>query len=469
MSQKSESKRSKTSRKKRKDNEKAASALAVPPGENQARIDVESTNSLKIEACTISPPDGTTIINIADKSSSSTNSKESSARKKQRTCKCNCVKKHLVGSPHEESAVRRASQRLQIKNYKLPFEHLPRECKIHVFSYLTIFERGVAAQVCCDWRDLMQLPGVWSNIDLSVFNVSRQKPPGARHRSNGCYFCRKYETYNKQVSSFLQYLKFVRPSLKSLALTLDFGSKKDKWDKLLVSFLTDSRCSELFSVQLDWRQAPLQPMCYDSYCCHFSKVRCMFKLHIERGIIFEDFFNHFTKLTSRLRHLAIPFPWTWKNVRFLCRLKKLEHLSLDQYSVLKCPEQGMLDAVLTAMPNLRYLKLAICMPFFGHKKMFTVSHQRLEVLDIGQCQGFFLNQLNLPSLHAIHVSRAPWQGALLNPNKIPCIINLLLDGSTKVTHINKFQLDDYWKEYEYEEMKAHLDKVCPCYRHATRW
>ena len=50
-----------------------------------------------------------------------------------------------------------------------PFEALPEVCQLHVFSYLTVLERGRASAVCRHWNSLLQSATLWTNVDLTVF------------------------------------------------------------------------------------------------------------------------------------------------------------------------------------------------------------------------------------------------------------------------------------------------------------
>lgn len=39
---------------------------------------------------------------------------------------------------------------------KFPFQHLPLDCRLKVFSFLSSTERGLVAQVCNDWSELIR-------------------------------------------------------------------------------------------------------------------------------------------------------------------------------------------------------------------------------------------------------------------------------------------------------------------------
>jgi len=53
----------------------------------------------------------------------------------------------------------------------LQFSALPPEVKLRVFALLSATERGVAARVCRDWRALMRVPTLWSDIDTTTLPV----------------------------------------------------------------------------------------------------------------------------------------------------------------------------------------------------------------------------------------------------------------------------------------------------------
>jgi len=111
-----------------------------------------------------------------------------------------------------------------------PFQSLPVDCRLKVFSMLSITDRGRAACVCKDWCALMRMPGLWTDIDFLSFAFCRRCAKTGRDCTPLCY-----ATYKTRMKSFFRFLFSVRPKIRRLRASFDIGHHRDGWlDQLQV-------------------------------------------------------------------------------------------------------------------------------------------------------------------------------------------------------------------------------------------
>ena len=112
-----------------------------------------------------------------------------------------------------------------------PFQSLPVDCRLKVFSMLSITERGRAACVCKDWCALMRMPELWSNVDFLSFASCQRCAETGRDCTLLCY-----TTYRTRMKSFFRFLFSVRPKIRRLRASFDIGHHRDGWlEQLQVS------------------------------------------------------------------------------------------------------------------------------------------------------------------------------------------------------------------------------------------
>jgi len=105
-----------------------------------------------------------------------------------------------------------------------PFQSLPVDCRLKVFSMLSITERGRAARVCKDWCALMRMPELWSNVDFLSFAFCQRC---AKTRRDCTLLC--YTNYRTRMKSFFRFLFSVRPKIRRLCASFDIGHHRDGW------------------------------------------------------------------------------------------------------------------------------------------------------------------------------------------------------------------------------------------------
>ena len=382
-----------------------------------------------------------------------------------------------------ESDSRRQSERLIKMNYKFPFEDLPHVCKLKIFSYLSINEKGVASQVSLEWNRLMKSPGLWSHINFSSFS-----PTGLAVKSKQCRSAKvtpttffhgpypwlsnyiEYDDYKARISKFLAYMEDIRPKLRHLSFTYDVGQPKDEWLKWMIALLNGSQCHDLAYANIDWTWTPLRLSCSDRYCCLFNKMQIKYRIHETRVHSFNKLQEVLAKVAPRLVHLKTPFDWSPRSVLLMCRLKEVRTLQLGQYMMLKGIQQEMLDTLLRNMPQLRELEVKVCSPYYNSTSTYAIRHPGLELLDISLCKGFFLHELMCPRLTVLKVGRYPWKGPIVNKatNKLPCMYTMCRQGAPRLAYINRHHIQAYWVEFLYDELNTVLCKVCSCKDHLYR-
>ncbi len=414
---------------------------------------------------------------------SHTESEQTPAPKMKRICssctkECHWRKKRCASLPPESDS-RRQSERLIKLNYKFPFEDLPDVCKLKIFSYLQPCDKGRAAQVCQEWRQLMRSPGLWAHMNFSAFNpaaVSQKcksfrgvKAMPLTFHGQFPWFCNnvEYDEYKGRVHKFLTYVQDIKPKLKSLSFVYDLGEPKDEWLKWITDLLDKAQCQDLTHANIDWTSTPLRLSCTDRYCCLFNKMQIKYRLHEKRVKYFNKLQGVLAKVAPKLSHLKVPFDWSPRSVLLMCRLKQLRTLQLGQYMMLLGVRQEMVDTLLRNMPQLRELEIRVCSPHQNYTTTYSIAHSGLQLLDVSTSKGFFIHELECPQLTVLKIGRFPWKGPIVDKetNKLPCVYSLCQKGTPRLSYINRHHLQPYWTEFLYDELNAALCKLCSCKDH----
>jgi hypothetical protein len=348
---------------------------------------------------------------------------------------------------------------------RFPFQQLPPDCMLKIFSFLTPVERGQAAQVCSQWRTLIKSASLWSSVDLTVFPLCTQK--SARHECTE--LC--YSAYRSRMRKFIKYLVSVKPALRSLRFAYDIGEYKDGWLECLQSLVKASRCIELEVANLNWKETPIRPFWSESITWSTSDYNELMHRHRHRQRLFVNFFDLFTAAAPNVKQLVLPFDWSHRSLLALTRLRRLENLVLEKYFVFQSMEQEALDQLLRQLPNLRRLILEVWTPSGRGLLFFRLSSNSLEYLDVSQCRGFYVGSVNLPKVTVFKISRHPWNGPLVAADSItvPCIYEVLCEGAPNLRQLNEHTLRPDWRETSYEELDVVLKAICSCRVHKSGW
>jgi len=336
---------------------------------------------------------------------------------------------------------------------KLNFSELPPEVKLCVFALLTATERGVAARVCRDWRALMRVSTLWSDIDTTTL-------PVCTHAHQHTSACRASQS--RRCSQFLEHVASARAVIRRLCISGDICN--GDWRGTFQSFLVNVRLHELSSAHIDWAASGSGDLGEMN-----ERAR-----HAQR--LFVGIFDTFTRVAPKVATLILPFDWSERSVHMLLRLSNLNTLVLKKYFTYQCLTQSMLNQILNGLPLLRRLHLEVWIASGNGAVSFSVSSPHLEFLDLSQCRGVDLERVDLPRLTVIKLNRLyPWHGSLMLRNPPlsadqcrPCIRDVLACGAPQLRLVNEHILRPEWSDLTgfYDELNLVIGAVCscPCHR-----
>ncbi|KAH3713463.1 uncharacterized protein LOC127857777 [Dreissena polymorpha] len=342
-----------------------------------------------------------------------------------------------------------------------PFQSLPVDCKLKIFSYLSSHGKGRCAQVCHEWWDLIRTPSLWSHVSFSSFPfwcITTEE-----HNCLGnCYI-----RYRVRVKQFLAFLKDLRPILRSLEFKFDIGEETDGFLVPLENLIDKANTRELKYASMNWKETPSRPFWTE------KNVACqdvMYK-HRLRQRKFVYFFDLFTHQCPKVETLVMPFDWSDSSVDSLLRLKNLHSLVLEKYFVFQKLCQDLIDKLLLGLSCLRQLMLEVWTPSGHGLVFFSLVSKSIEYLDISQSRGFYLNAVHFPKLKVFRVARHPWNGPLVLADRInvPCIYDVLAEGAPNLERLNEHYLEPTWRECKYKQLEEVLKSVCSCRRHKSGW
>lgn len=349
---------------------------------------------------------------------------------------------------------------LHRKPKKFPFQSIPANCKLRVFSYLSLADRGRAAQVCGEWSMLMKSYNLWDAVDLISFPY-----PDPHNEDNPA----AYEMYKRKLRKFLWYLTSVGAPMKSLRLAYDIGDHRDGWLDLIQSFLRSVPCQELEFAEINWKETPARPpdsdVCSITWCTSDYNDLMYRQRHRQR--LFVKFFDFFTAVAPAVRHLVLPFDWSERSLQILGRLSHLKVLVLEKYFLFQGLDQRLVDQLLVAAPRLTHLTIDVWTPSGHGLQLYRMHSLSLRFLDISQCRGFCLVETSLPNLEELRIKRAPLYGPIISndqPN-IPCLGQVLQKGAGRLRKLNCHVLTDDWHQANCTEFDLVLQSLCSCNLH----
>jgi hypothetical protein len=342
-----------------------------------------------------------------------------------------------------------------------PFERLPQDCQLKIFSFLRPQERGVAAKVCKEWNDLLRTPSLWNVVDLTAFPLCTKS--SLAHKCGP--LC--YEIYKKRLKHYIRYLQGIGPAMKSFSFALDIVDYKDGWLKSINALIRSSYCYDLEFVHLNWKETPIKPLWLSQYSYPSDEYQEYMHRHRHRQRLFVNFFDDFTRIAPNVTKLILPFDWSKRSLDSLCRLSNLHTLVLEKTFIFQGLQQVALDTLFDGMLNLKRLILEVWTPSGKGLLLYKIQSSILEYLDVSQCHGFYLQELQAPALEVFKVSRHPWKSPFssVDTANIPCIYEVLTQGAANLKQLNEHTLRDGWKVNVYPELDTVLHAVCSCKLH----
>lgn len=342
-----------------------------------------------------------------------------------------------------------------------PFQSLPDDCKQHIFSFLNMKERGVAAQVCTDWSEKIRSPSLWNIIDFTDFPLCEICSETGRECNILCY-----TAYKSRMKKFFRYLVELRPTIHYFRCAYDIGDHKDGWLDLIQSLFRSARCQDLQVIELNWKETQIKPSSFKSESATWSTSDCndlMFN-HRHRQRLFVKFFDLLVAAAPNVTKMVLPFDWSDRSLRAIGRLKKLEVLVLQQYFWFQGLEQKSITQLFHVAPHLKHLVLEVWTPNGHGLQSYTIESDELEHLDVSQSRGFQLECIRMPNLKVLKISRHVFSGPLTNLDAlhVACLYQVLCEGTPKLRQLNDVILRSCWKENLYEEFEQVLNAICSC-------
>ena len=274
----------------------------------------------------------------------------------------------------------------------------------------------------------------------------------------------------------MEHLERVRPNLRRLRFAFDIGDYTDDWLDLLAGLLRSLRCHELTTAHLNWKETPaknqriVEGTLLSWSASTFSDYT---SYHRRRQRLFAGFFELFVSAAVNVVDLSMPFDWSPRSLQALSRLQKLEVLSLEVYFVPQPVDQDAVDELLRSVPRLVRLSLAVCVSSGAGLIPFRLHSRSLRHLDVAQCRGFFLGQVDLPRLRSLVAAVQPSHGPLgaVPPHRasvgaMPCIYDILQHGAPSLQNLNGHRLHSDWSEVYTDDLHAVLRDICACVAHA---
>jgi len=354
------------------------------------------------------------------------------------------------------------------------FEALPEVCQLHVFSYLTAQERGRASSVCRRWNVLIQSATLWTDVDLTSFSLCCRCSDRPNNDPCSSIFC--YEMYKERVQLYVEHLERIRPNVRRFRFAFDIGDYTDDWLDTVSGLLRSLRCSELAVAHLNWKETPakstkiIERTLLSLSATTFNDFT---SYHRRRQRLFANFFDLFVALAANVVELSMPFDWSPRSLQALGRLRRLAVLKLDVYFVPQPVTQSTIDELLHSVPQLRCLSLAVCVSSGAGLVPFRLHSRSLRHLDIAQCSGFYLGQVDLPRLTSLVAAVQPSHGPLGSVaahrtcvSTIPCMYDVLQNGAPRLQCLNGHALHMDWREVYTDDLHSVLKDICACLAHS---
>ena len=342
-----------------------------------------------------------------------------------------------------------------------PFQHLPPENKLRIFSFLAASDRATAAQVCHDWNQLIKDKTLWQTVDFV-----RMKSCVLQHMEGHCTkAC--YTAYIKRVHSYANFIKIVEPSVTDLRLAFDIG--EDGWSDCIKKLLESVRLDDLRYLYFNWQETTGKPYYEGASRTWSVRDNDLSQKLRSRTRRFVQIFDFLSNNAPRITSLHVPFEWSNRSLNALRRLRKLHTLVLDKYWVSMALEQRQLDQMFDSLTSLQSLVLAVSTPSGRGLQWFNIKSDSLRYFDVSASHGFYVKAMYTPQLEVFKVSRNPLSAPFVTPDNVsnPCVYDVIRIGCPALRQINEHVLRIDWRCAPYDELQIVLRSVCSCREHLS--
>ncbi|XP_006825087.1 uncharacterized protein LOC102801515 [Saccoglossus kowalevskii] len=354
-----------------------------------------------------------------------------------------------------------------------PFQKLPADCQVYIFSHLNSIEKAKIATVCKSWNDLLRTPRLWNCVDFHILtscDCTIYIGIGNRRPVNTCEKCKSlshYVDFKQRCYRYIAHLAERRAVIKSLKFQFDLHEDKNVWLKLLVYALNMTTVNELSIVDCNWTVTGEKPSSL------YVTDDFMEKKKEQRVEALQGFLLVLNKHSPNINTLRLEFDWSETSLELLSSFKEIKCLELYRFWVYKSIPQERINFLLNNAKKLESLKLEIWVPY-QHEELhpqFSLMSSTLQYLDVSSSKGFFIRSLNMPQLKTLIIVRLPWIGPLLPVSMldITCVYDVLREGAPKLEQINQHKLCSDWKNLCYPELESQLNHTCYCTKHKKGW
>ncbi|XP_071958330.1 uncharacterized protein [Antedon mediterranea] len=345
------------------------------------------------------------------------------------------------------------------------FNNLPVICQLNVFRFLNDIEKCQVATVCVAWAKVIRSSCLWKKADFTQIpapkfmfqNLCPQQKFGTEDLLNGLLEEMSYDYIYSLISrkACLRYIKF----------KFDIIEKEGIWLKLLEKWLKETNSVGLRILDCDWS--------HTVFCKEYVRATAWFNkkprpnLKQERTLCFQQFLTILHQTSPHMISIFSPFDWSMASVDCIVQFECLRELKLTRYWALRGMEQKELAVLLQGLHHLEKLTIEVSIPIQLKDHNFKVASKSLKYLDIQECMGFYLSEVDLPKLEVFkdfkfYIGPIIWCESL----NVKCLLEVLRRGAPLLKMINDLKLLPTWKcSLPYEGLLQELNKACFCSIH----
>lgn len=376
------------------------------------------------------------------------------------------VSSSVIMTSRKRPLVPVSSRRKTADDY-FPFNFLPVECQLHVFSFLNEVDKCNCALVCFSWSCVIRSWKLWRVADYSRRGVFHLGQEGLLVSN------REFEKWKSWVHHYTHHLISRRASLLTLKASFDLGDHCNKWSELLSDLLDNVHCRDLSQLELNWTFTLLEPLdlrVHSSSSSHQDSITKMDQL-----ASFQKLLTKLTHSCPNITKMRLHFDWSDVSVSLLTKFQQLRVLELKYFWVFKGVTPSTLQTLTKSLPNLKSLTLHILVPMRNLGISYTLESQSLEFLDVSPSRGLVFSRLKLPALRELQAKKIVRSITLDRRTRLriqsrwPCLYHVLREGTPKLQALNNERLLPTWREESYGELSAILEQSCYCVQHLDSW
>ena len=289
---------------------------------------------------------------------------------------------------------------------------LPEECLVIVFKCLTPYEICSVAKACKRFYHVSFNPTLWSSVDLSFLDFVNLYRASFVDMENSIWT--EVITNAKRRMSFASFLAVRKAALTDIRACGDLNIFREA--DMFIYLINNCNVTNLKKISL-WLEGS-----WDWEYIHAGLhrvLRCLVQ-----------------NCCNVLKSLRCDVDVSYTTAKLLGSLHSLEYLNLHfPYLHTVLPPKS-LDAILSSLPNLKYLKITIRQQVLdGYFPGYVFRSDSLETLEFGSTKTFWITKMTLPKLHTIQAESLHTGHYVERP---VCLFDLLEEGCPLIQTINGF-------------------------------